>query len=246
MTTTQEAITELYNSLDVPCPGPDWPVAPLGPLLARLPIRCIELPALTCQSAQDYLLRCGALGERLALDDAAQEHDPLAGFAYQGGECAFLFVNGDDPVVRRRFSMAHELGHYVLHFRPTLLRWREALAAGEDITAYVFDAFTQRDVENAEDDDRGQDYVQREREADDFAASLLLPPDLVASRSAALRDVFLTDRAGLEERLAMEFLVSRAAMRRRLSDIKNDSFKVSSPDLNNPHLNSLRNGGQRS
>lgn len=241
MTTTQEAITKLYNSLDVPYPSPDWPVAPLGPLLARLPIRCIELPALTCQSAQDYLIRCGALRERLTLDDTAQEHDLLAGFAYQGGECAFLFVNGDDPVVRRRFSMAHELGHYVLHFRPTLLRWREALATGEDITACVFDAFTQRDVENAEDNDRGQDYVQREREADEFAASLLLPPDLVASRRAALRDVFLTDQAGLEERLAIEFLVSRAAMRRRLGNIKDNTFKINGLDIN-----SFGNGGQRS
>ena len=219
MTTTQDAVHALYTELDVPEPSAGWPVAPLKPLLTRLPVRCLELPSLTCRSAQDYLLRCGALDDHLPLGDAAGEGDPLAGFAYQGGECAFLFVNSDDPVVRRRFSMAHELGHYLLHFRPALRRWREALAAGEDVTTPLFDAFTQQDIENAEDGPGRADYDRREREADTFAAELLLPAGLVAERASTLADDYRNDRAGFEDRLAMEFLVSRAAMRRRLASL---------------------------
>ena len=220
MTVAQDAIAGLYIELDVACPSPHWPVAPLKPLIDRLPIRCIELPRLTCRSAQDYLLGCGAMADRLPFSDAAEEQDPLAGFAYQGGECAFVFVNSDDPVVRRRFSIAHELGHYILHFRPTLLQWREKLAIGEDIAGYLFDAFSQRDVENVEDEAFGTSYAQREREADDFAANLLLPIPLVAAHRNALRDFFLTDTTGMEERLALSFLVSRAAMRRCLASLQ--------------------------
>ena len=220
MTATQDAIAGLYIELDVACPSLHWPVAPLKPLIDRLPIRCIELPRLTCRSAQDYLLGCGAMADRLPFSDAAEEQDPLAGFAYQGGECAFVFVNSDDPVVRRRFSIAHELGHYILHFRPTLLQWREKLAIGEDIAGYLFDAFSQRDVENVEDEAFGTSYAQREREADDFAANLLLPIPLVATHRNALRDFFLTDTTGMEERLALSFLVSRAAMRRCLVSLQ--------------------------
>jgi Zn-dependent peptidase ImmA (M78 family) len=37
--------------------------------------------------------------------------DGIAGGCFRAGERAVLWVNGEQPVVRRRFTLAHELGH---------------------------------------------------------------------------------------------------------------------------------------
>jgi len=219
MNPIEAAILDLYNIVDVPPPSAMWPIAPLKPIVDRLPVRCVELPALTCKSALDYLGHCGAMPSRAPFVVQDQATEPLAGFAYQGGECAFLFVNGDDPVVRRRFSVAHELGHYVLHFRPVVHRWLDALAAGEDVPATLYDAFTVKEIESIEDPNSSGSHASREWEANAFAAALLLPPELVVTRTKAFRSAFPGDQAGLEDYLAMEFLVSRAAVRRRIADI---------------------------
>jgi Zn-dependent peptidase ImmA (M78 family) len=36
----------------------------------------------------------------------------VAGLFYRRSGCSYLFVNGCDPVVRQRFTLAHEFGHY--------------------------------------------------------------------------------------------------------------------------------------
>jgi len=54
------------------------------------------------------------------LGDAAER---LAGFVFLAGRVGWAFVNADDILPRRRFSAAHELGHFVLH-RETMGRFR--------------------------------------------------------------------------------------------------------------------------
>jgi Zn-dependent peptidase ImmA (M78 family) len=49
----------------------------------------------------------------------------IAGLFYRRGERAFLFVNGAHPVVRQRFTLAHEFGHYRMGHSPRV----ESLAA---------------------------------------------------------------------------------------------------------------------
>ena len=48
-------------------------------------------------------------------------------FAYQRDESSYgcILVKQDDPVERRRFSAAHELGHYLPHFLPLLARQQQ-------------------------------------------------------------------------------------------------------------------------
>jgi Zn-dependent peptidase ImmA (M78 family) len=206
-----------YEELDVPPPTENLPVAPLGPLLERLHVAHEELPGLTAVRAEAFLQGRGVVGED-GLGLCGDTNEKLAGFLYASGRAARLFVNADDPVVRRRFSIAHELGHYVLHFRPRLLRWREALEAGEEVAPVLCDAFALPDGPEDEDEEEtnndGADYDRQEREADAFAAALLLPADVIAARAGALQPDFAGE--SLAERLAMDLLVSRQAMRRRL------------------------------
>jgi len=68
-----------------------------------------------------------------------------------------IFYNGNSPAQRQRFTIAHELGHFVLHRsqRPSFSCDKESVYSGAD---------RMRDIE---------------READDFASNLLIPGDLL-------------------------------------------------------------------
>jgi hypothetical protein len=97
------------------------------------------------------------------------------------GDGFAVSVRGDRGERRRRFSIAHEIGHFVLH--PAQARHERGGAVNEATRV-------------------------REREADAFAAELLMPERLV--RQAALED-------GADvRRLADRFEVSVAAMSVRL------------------------------
>jgi len=97
------------------------------------------------------------------------------------GDGFVVSVRGDGGERRRRFSIAHEIGHFVLH--PAQARHERGGTVNEAMRV-------------------------REREADAFAAELLMPQHLV--RQAALEE-------GVDaRRLADRFEVSVAAMSLRL------------------------------
>jgi len=97
------------------------------------------------------------------------------------GDGHAIVLHGDSDERRRRFTIAHEIGHFVLHpGRPRRERGGRVTEAGR----------------------------MEEREADVFAAELLMPERLV--REAVYEQ-------GLDvSRLADRFLVSRTAMQHRL------------------------------
>jgi Zn-dependent peptidase ImmA (M78 family) len=68
----------------------------------------------------------------------------------------FIIVNANHPLVRQRFSIAHEIGHYVLHF--DILK-KHGYISREDVII---------DIDK-----------KREDEADAFAAEVLMPEQLV-------------------------------------------------------------------
>ena len=105
--------------------------------------------------------------------------------ATHGGESGYaIYTNANHPPTRRRFTIAHELGHYVLH---------HALI-GEGITD---DALY-----------RSRLGGPLEREANRFAAKLLMPWNLV---------IELTEKGiNTVEALAEKFDVSKSAMSIRL------------------------------
>lgn len=107
------------------------------------------------------------------------------------GEDPEIYVNGHDSVNRQRFTVAHELGHYVKH-----------IAAGEDDWEHI----DYRDALTSKGTDPDEIF------ANQFAASLLMP------RAEIVR---LKDQHGYgTATLAYEFGVSEDAMNFRLVNLK--------------------------
>lgn len=217
-----DAIASLYEEIDVAVPTAQQPIVPLAELLEECNIFHAQLTGLCSRVAMEYLLKRGGLME--PLDEA--DYDLLAGYFYASGHVAVIFVEQSDIVVRRRFSAAHELGHYVLHFLPML-------AAGQ--TGMMTDSFLQ--VEEEREPDRlpegcitftrpGESEqvnmmpatkAQMEQEANQFAAELLMPAPVV--RALAERHQPLVQGEDLVWRLATDLLMSRAAVRWRLRNL---------------------------
>jgi Zn-dependent peptidase ImmA (M78 family) len=57
--------------------------------------------------------------------------DSVAGGCYRSGAASVLWVNGDQPVVRQRFTLAHELGHVRLGHEVGMNVDAVAVLAGE-------------------------------------------------------------------------------------------------------------------
>jgi Zn-dependent peptidase ImmA (M78 family) len=107
--------------------------------------------------------------------------------------------NKDDPIVRQRFTIAHEIGHFVLHSRD------EDLFIDKKMLA-VF-----RDSRSA----HGAD--PREIEANAFAAALLMPAAMV-KKALSASSFDLGGEDDLSE-LATMFHVSKQAMSYRLTNL---------------------------
>lgn len=107
-----------------------------------------------------------------------------------------IFLNAEDPPTRKRFSIAHEIGHYALH-----------LKTNED-----------RDIVDSEDNFRTvfeerEDWSQERRmewEANFFAAELLMDEDLIKKEWS---------RNENQQMLALKFQVSQEAMNIRLTTL---------------------------
>jgi Zn-dependent peptidase ImmA (M78 family) len=180
---------------------------------------------LTSVAVSNFLLRHGAILE--PIDDINLES--LAGYIYVSKTSGHLFVERNDFLVRRRFSVAHELGHYLLHFLPLI-------ASGVFVDEYEAVAITEALAPSSPEEDTddlplGQirisrqaesllslpPYEQMEREANEFAAELLMPVEVIRERVTHYAADCLGD--DLIWRLSSEMLVSRAAMRWRLREL---------------------------
>ena len=131
--------------------------------------------------------------------------------------------------MRRRFSVAHELGHYVLHFLPLIT---SGVFEDEYELVEITETLTpSSSEEDADDLPIGQvhlsqkaermsllpTYEQMEREANEFAAELLMPTEIV--RRLVARYAANCRGEDLIWRLSSEMLVSGAAMRWRLREL---------------------------
>ncbi len=144
------------------------------------------------------------------------------GWLEPGEDLIWLNMTLDEPV--RRFTLAHELGHWILHRRAgasasgsleTVSRSapeQQAACTAEDVEVYLAGGLLEEELLRP-----GQSYsphARRERAADAFAAALLAPLDRVfalwldASRQAPPEP----------ERLAAHFGITLKAMLGRLSE----------------------------
>lgn len=144
---------------------------------------------------QSVPVNLGALARQLGveLDQEAMEED-VSGYIHHTEGRWRIAVNSNHARTRQRFTIAHELGHYVLH--------RNRLGRGtNDTRAYRVDAtraFYNSAIER-----------KHERQANQFAAALLMPEDMVVS----VHNIY---RNNDPEMMAKFFGVSPAAMRIRL------------------------------
>jgi hypothetical protein len=141
----------------------------------------------------------------------------LVGFLLTMGDDGYVFVTETEPTPpeeekeqksrvtslgRRRFTAAHELGHFILH-RSRMERWIE------DTKETINEATV------------GEETREMERQANYFAAVLLMPEQVCRNREAAFRKAYKTcPRTPFAYVLAAELLVSAEAMRNRLEELK--------------------------
>ncbi len=171
------------------------PVA-LERFLAEHALRLVELPRLSRAGVYYYLLAKGSVPGELGDDE------DLAGFLYVTGPFGRVFVNADDPVPRRRFTAGHELGHFILH---------RQMMGGK--VSFGDSPATVVEVED-------KTAVAMERQANRFAAEILMPPEVCRVRAAAFRKTYrVCPRTPFAYYLAAELMVSPEAMRNRLLDL---------------------------
>lgn len=223
------AITKVYERADVPHATPERPIVPLGELVGCFNITWQELPQLTGASAIAFLReRAGAVEMPRNLAD---EH--LAGFLYATPRYGNIFVEQDDRLTRRRFSVAHELGHYLLHVRPYFAEHASDDAAPLSVVEALPTDREQEDGVQLQGHlmlpagnagtakrvaaDEGAAQRRIEEEANRFAAELLMPAEVVTA--LAFKYGSQMGPGDLVWRLASEMLVSRAAVQRRLLDL---------------------------
>ena len=144
--------------------------------------------------------------EKLAeLSGAFIRYEPFEGqmsgvlFNADDMERAVIGINALHPNGRQRFSIAHELGHLLLHDDTEL-----------QVDKHAFVAFRNLASSNAED--------PREVEANQFAAALLMPEDLLLRSVNELEDDLDLETAIAT--LAQRFGVSEQAMTIRLTSLR--------------------------
>ncbi len=187
-------IADLRKKHGIPLDSTVRGPVPLARFFEELGLSHVALPGLNCGSVIEHVLAEGSTVE--PFDDPLE---PLAGFLYFAGRIGHAFVDANDILPRRRFSAAHELGHAVLH-RERMGRYR---------------ADSQKTLLE---DNESTDVL--EREANQFAAELLMPEEIVRARVAEIRTAHGGCPVGvLVHRLSAELLVSREAMRFRLKNL---------------------------
>lgn len=106
-------------------------------------------------------------------------------------------VNEKDPPVRKRFTIAHELGHYILHQKKS-------------------DLFIDKKYKvHFRDSKSTTGEYQNEREANAFAAALLMPQNMLI---ADLERYEISDDKAVSN-LARKYKVSELAMSIRISNL---------------------------
>jgi Zn-dependent peptidase ImmA (M78 family) len=125
----------------------------------------------------------------------------ISGFLFLGGEKPIVGVNISHHENRQRFTIAHELGHFLLH----------GFLLQELYVDHSFQVLL-RDERSS----KGTD--EKEQEANLFAAELLMPIDFLRKDVQVSTRVDIEDGAFLRE-LAKRYEVSQQAMVFRLTNL---------------------------
>jgi Zn-dependent peptidase ImmA (M78 family) len=134
-------------------------------------------------------------GARLAVESLEGD---LSGFLYRDTDQKVIGVNTQHPSARQNFTVAHELGHLLLHDQEQLRVDR------------AFSTVRLRDQTSS------QGVDDEEKEANLFAAELLMPHQLLRADLEELDALDLYDNDNLIPKLADRYKVSVQALTFRL------------------------------
>lgn len=123
----------------------------------------------------------------------------VSGVIFRKNNSVVIGISAFDPPVRQRFTIAHELGHFLLH------------GVKKDEFLFIENSRHYRDNHSSE------GIYKKEIEANSFAASLLMPEDMVRNEFYKFNDISPTD---LTKKMAKKFNVSEVAMSIRLENLK--------------------------
>lgn len=141
-----------------------------------------------------------AEGARISVESIPTD---ISGFLYCGSKVSVIGVNSRQPLTRRRFSMAHELGHLVLHAE----QFRTSGGLHVD-----------RELLRLRDRNSSKGVDPDEVEANSFAALILMPRDFLSAELEQMQDVDLLDDQIIRA-LARRFRVSEQALNIRLNNL---------------------------
>lgn len=134
--------------------------------------------------------------------------DEVSGVLVIKDSVATIGVNRANSTVRKRFTIAHEIAHYTLHWNPTSKTNQEVFV---DKDLFMKFRNTMSEYSPAE--------IAMEQEANAFAAALLMPKhfiekELMSEQYKTLRETEIIDI------LAKRFKVSAPAMTYRLTNLQ--------------------------
>jgi Zn-dependent peptidase ImmA (M78 family) len=159
-------------------------------LVARLQISTVPV---------DVVSVARALGLKVIYNDLGED---ISGLLVTRDSDAAICVREGEPIVRQRFTIAHEIGHFFL---------RHQFESGEHV--HVDQGFKM----TARSSKRTLALDPKEVEANQFAAALLMPSELLRERVKRFNVVHLDDDHVAE--LAGDFKVSEQAMAIRLNGL---------------------------
>lgn len=144
------------------------------------------------------------IAEKCGLSVVRRDVESISGFIIRGEGKAVIGVNSSNAQVRQRFTIAHELGHYLLH-----------PPGAEDV--HVDSGFEVR----FRDDLSSQGTDAGEQEANSFAAELLMPQKFLQTDFENVGGIDLEDGKFLEflENIARKYKVSNQALVFRLANL---------------------------
>lgn len=190
-----DAIAQLRRDSGMPVDSNRRGPVPLERFYEHVDLSHFAVPDMTRGAVAEFLRR-----EGMPVEDLGDPTEVVEGFLFTAGRIGWAFVAHDAKNIlpRRRFTAAHELGHFLLH-RDRMGRYRADTKIFEEAD--------------------GSDPL--ESEANRFAAELLMPKEICEAREKELRTKYgICPRGVLAYRLASELLVSREAMRYRLKNLR--------------------------
>lgn len=138
------------------------------------------------------------IGAEVVEEDFADDED-ISGLAIRDGERRIIGVNKQHAPARKRFTIAHEIGHLLLHTGRPVIMDRTFVSYRDRVSGLATDT--------------------DEMQANAFAAELLMPRAMVLDEVRRLTYESGRSDADLTKALAKRFKVSEDAMRYRLTNL---------------------------